>query len=105
MARNGMLRHGPCPFVNENDGRCSCRMTKQTLSQAFDFCLGGRHFTCQTYHAISWERRADCDESETELQPGPPTQLPITPGIEPEHPAARPAARLHGYTDDQQAVA
>ena len=101
MDRNGMLRHGPCPFIDEGDGRCSCRMTKQTLDQAFDYCLGGRHFTCQTYHAISWQRRAECDEPTTQLQPGTTTRLTQTPLRGPGLPAAQQPADPGG----EQAVA
>ncbi|MFN3167463.1 MAG: hypothetical protein ACE37H_10410 [Phycisphaeraceae bacterium] len=103
MTRNGMLRHGPCPFVNAGDGRCSCRMTKQTLGQAFDFCLGGRHFACQTYQALSWERQADADDSQTQLQPGAPAHDPDAPLRDPAQPAA--AARRAALTVAGQAVA
>lgn len=89
MIRNGMLRQGTCPFVDSGDGRCSCRMTKQTLDQAFNYCLGGQHFACHTYQAISWERRADRDESETQLQPGTPSRHPNAPRTGPRY---RPAA-------------
>ncbi|MFK7790478.1 MAG: hypothetical protein AB8C95_13415 [Phycisphaeraceae bacterium] len=100
MAKDAMLNHSPCPFVEQGDGRCSCRMTKQTLAQAFEFCLGGRHFSCQTYHAIKWERQAQSDDSTTKLQPG--TTAPIT--SQPYRHPSTPAARL-GHRDDQQAVA
>lgn len=84
-----MIANGSCPFVDEGDGRCSCRMTKQSLAQAFDYCLGGRHFACQTYHTISWELRANADDTATHLQHGAPTQHPGTP---PQPKPARPAA-------------
>lgn len=103
MSRNGMLKHGPCPFIDQGDGRCSCRMTKQTLAQAFEFCLGGGHFACQTYHAISWQLQAASDESETELQPGTTTRLPVTqPGY-----LAQPAAASsrHPSAGGRQAIA
>lgn len=103
MTRNGMLRHGPCPFVEEGDGRCSCRMTKQTLRQAFDFCLGGRHYSCHTFQALTWERQADRDESETELQPGPPAHHTDAPLGQPRVPAA--AAHRTALTLRGQAVA
>lgn len=108
MAREEMLSHGPCPFVDQGDGRCSCRMTKQTLAQAFEFCLGGRHFSCQTYHTISWESQAlsiASDESKTDLQPGTPTpqrRLPIR-AAQPT-PKADPAPG-HSDPDSNQAVA
>ena len=102
MAANAMLMHGPCPFVDQGDGRCSCRMTKQTLDQAFTYCLGGRHFTCLTYHALSWQCQADSDESETELQPGPTT--PITGPTTRRHPAAATRIRTAGQ-GGHQAVA
>lgn len=102
MAKDALLKLGPCPFVEQGDGRCSCRMTKQTLAQAFEFCLGGRHFSCQTYHAIKWERQAQADDSTTQLQPGTPTPIRHQPGGKPRQPAS-PAARLGN--DDQQAVA
>ena len=101
MAKDAMHQHGPCPFVDCGDGRCSCRMTKQNLAEAFDFCLGGRHFTCETYHAIKWERQAQADDSTTQLQPGtsaPDTRQPLSLPVLPSTPAAR-------RDDDQQAVA
>lgn len=103
MTRNGMHRHGPCPYVDEGDGRCSCRMTKQTLSQAFALCLGGRHFACQTYQALSWERQADADESETQLQPGAPSHHPDTPLGDPA--IAPAAAQGAGQSNADKAVA
>ena len=106
MARNGMLEHGPCPFVNHGDGRCSCRMTKQTLAQAFDFCLGGGHYACQTFHAISWEHAANSDESKTQLQPGTATPLPLAPQPRPgNRPRTCPAANAGQPAEDRQAVA
>ena len=107
MACDRMLKHGPCPFVDQGDGRCSCRMTKQTLAQAFDFCLGGRHFACETYHTLSWERQAEHDEPETKLQPGTTTPLPqLTPTRE-HQPGRlpRPAAQQADQADRNQAVA
>lgn len=91
MAKDAMLAHGPCPFVDQGDGRCSCRMTKQTLAQAFYFCLGGSHYTCQTYHAIKWERQAQSDDSTTQLQPGTTTPNPVQPLSHPDRVVA-PAA-------------
>jgi len=87
MALPSMIANGPCPFVDEGDGRCDCRMTKQSLAEAFDYCLGGRHHTCPTFHAISWELRAQADDSPTDLQHGPPTRH------------LRPAAARHGERD------
>ena len=74
MALPSMIANGPCPFVDEGDGRCDCRMTKQSLADAFDFCLGGRHHTCQTFHSISWELRAQADDAATNLQHGTPAR-------------------------------
>ena len=103
MAKDAMHQHGPCPFVDDGDGRCSCRMTKQNLAQAFEICLGGRHFTCQTYHAIKWQRQAQADDPTTQLQPGTPAPNPAQPQRHPDR-IVTPAAHLN-RTDDQQAVA
>ncbi|MEM1355162.1 MAG: hypothetical protein AAGH88_09790 [Planctomycetota bacterium] len=102
MARPTMLAHGPCPFVDEGDGRCSCRMTKQHLAEAFDLCLGGRHFTCPTYHAISWELRGDEDESETELQHRPAARLEPHADRQPSAPAVAAQLTVAGRPLGQQ---
>ena len=103
MAKDAMLKLGPCPFVDQGDGRCSCRMTKQTLAQAFEFCLGGRHFTCKTYHAIKWQRQAQADDPTTQLQPRTPAPNPSQPTSQPDR-FITPATRL-AQPASQQAVA
>ena len=103
MAKDTMYQHGPCPFVDQGDGRCSCRMTKQTLAQAFDFCLGGRHFTCQTYHAIKGERQAQSDDPTTQLQPGTPAPVLAQPLSYPDR-VVTPAAHTSDPADDSQAA-
>lgn len=103
MANEVMHQHGPCPFVDDGDGRCSCRMTKQTLAQAFEFCLGGRHFTCKTYHAIKWQRQAQADDPTTQLQPGTSAPNPSQPLSHPDRHVTPAAHRCD--PGEQQAVA
>lgn len=89
MALPSMLANGTCPFIDQGDGRCSGRMTKQALAEAFDFCLGGRHHACHAYHTISWELRAQADDLTTDLQHGAPAR---DPGPATAEPRVRPAA-------------
>jgi hypothetical protein len=89
MALPSMIANGPCPFIDQGDGRCSGRMTKQALAEAFDFCLGGRHHACHAYHSISWELRAQADDPPTDLQHGAPAR---DPGPATAEPRRRPAA-------------
>ena len=67
-----------CPFLNRSDARCSTHFSLDSLSDAFDHCVGA-YADCPTYRELLAERRT---------RRGEPAGMDWT-----SHPGARAAAR------------